>query len=96
MAYVRKTSRKTRSNAGVKRGPRKAKVLSTGNIVVVNSGGVAHVEAPRVPKGRGRAVGPLFIGPLRPQNTRKARKTRSNAGVKRGPRHFPRNTGLFM
>ena len=31
----------------------------------------------------GVEYGPMFIGPLRPQNTRRARKTRSNAGVKR-------------
>lgn len=77
------SQRKKRSNAGIKRGPRKAKTLAPSNVIVVNNGGVAHVEAPRVPKGRGRAVGPMFIGPLRPQNTRKVRKTRSNAGVKR-------------
>jgi len=86
MAYVRKTNRKVRSNAGIKRGPRKSKVLAPSNVIVVNNGGVAHIEAARVPKGRGRAVGPMFIGPLRPQNTRKERKTRSNAGILRGPR----------
>lgn len=83
MAYVRKTNRKTRSNAGIKRGPRKPKVVGPSNVIVVNNGGVAKIEAPTVPKGRGRTVGPMFIGPLRPQNTRRNRKTRSNAGVPR-------------
>jgi hypothetical protein len=90
------SNRKKRSNAGKKRGPRKAAVLKPTNVIVVNNGGVAKVMSPPKPKGRGRTVGPLFVGPLRPQNTRKVRKTRSNKGVKRGPRYLPRNTGLFM
>lgn len=89
------SQRKKRSNAGMKRGPRKAAVLKPTNVIVVNNGGVAKVMSPAKPKGRGRTYGPLFVGPLRPQNTRRSRKTRSNKGVKRGPRYLPRNTGLF-
>lgn len=89
MAYVRKTNRKIRSNAGIKRGPRKPKVVGPSNVIVVNNGGVAKIESPTVPKGRGRTVGPMFIGPLRPQNTRRNRKTRSNAGVARPNRVKP-------
>ena len=44
---------------------------------------------------RGREYGPMFIGPLRRENTRRHRKVRSNKGVRRGPRHFPRSTNLF-
>ena len=82
------SQRKVRKNAGVKRGPRKARVLGPTNVIVVRNGGVANVVAARGPKKtRGRTYGPMFIGPLRPQNTRRARATRSNKGVKRGPRN---------
>lgn len=81
------STRKVRSNKGVKRGPRKARMIDPTNVIVVNSGGVANVVAPRMPKKTaGRTYGPRFVGPLRPQNVRRARATRSNKGVKRGPR----------
>jgi hypothetical protein len=77
-------NRKVRKNAGVKRGPRKARVLGPTNVIVVRNGGVANVVAARGPKKtRGRTYGPMFVGPLRPQNTRRSRKTRSNKGVAR-------------
>ena len=82
--------RKTRSNKGIKRGPRKARVLAPTNIVVVNSGGTANVvAAPGPKKTAGRTHGPMFIGPLRPQNVRSNRKVRSNAGVARPNRVKP-------
>lgn len=72
------STRKVRKNAGVKRGPRSLGLnslfASPNNVVVV---------APGPKKTRGRTHGPMFIGPLRPQNTRRSRKTRSNAGVPR-------------
>ena len=60
-------TRKVRSNKGVKRGPRVAPVVAPTNIVMVNAGGVAHVQA--APKARRVAAGP--------------RKPRSNKGTKR-------------
>jgi hypothetical protein len=60
-------TRKVRSNKGVKRGPRVAPVMAPTNVVMVNAGGVAHVQA--APKARRVTVGP--------------RKPRSNKGTKR-------------
>ncbi len=81
------TNRKVRKNAGVKRGPRKARMIGPSNVVIVNSGGMASVvAAPGPKKTRGRTYGPMFVGPLRPQNTRRNRKVRANKGAKRGPR----------
>ena len=78
------SQRKVRKNAGVKRGPRKARVMRPTNVIVVNAGGMANVVAARGPKmTRGRTYGPRFVGPLRPQNTRRSRKVRSNKGVAR-------------
>lgn len=78
------SNRKVRKNAGIKRGPRKARVMRPTNVIVVNAGGMANVVAARGPKKtRGRTYGPMFVGPLRPQNTRRNRKVRSNKGVAR-------------
>lgn len=76
------SNRKVRSNKGVARKPT---VMGNG-VIVVNSGGVAHVHAAPKYRGSGRTVGPAFIGPLRPQNKRASRKVRSNKGVSRGHR----------
>lgn len=79
------SSRKVRSNKGSKRGPRPPVTMGNG-VIVVNSGGVANVHAAPKYRGKGRSYGSMFVGPLRPQNTRKVRATRSNVGVARGGR----------
>lgn len=74
------SGRKVRSNAGMKRGPRKPLVLPPNAVIMANAGGVVHVmNAPKY-RGSGRTYGPMFVGPLRPKNVRRARATRSNAG----------------
>ena len=102
------SQRKKRTNAGIKRGPRKPKVLAPTNVIVVNNGGVAHVAAPpkqrktRSNKGVKRGPrGTVIVAPinnglgLAGMKIVGQRKTRSNKGVKRGPRWMPRNTNLF-
>ena len=80
--------RKPRSNKGM---PRK-KMLKTSNIIIVGPGGNAHVHTAAPRKAVKNMYGNTHVGGRSIFTTR---KVRSNKGVKRGPRHFPRNTGLF-
>ena len=73
-------ARKVRSNKGVKRGPRKARVVAPGAVIQVNNGGVAHVH---VAKPRPNGYGNTTIGG---KSIFATRKVRSNKGVKRGTR----------
>ncbi len=86
------STRKPRSNKGVKRGPRVAPIIGDRNIILINAGGVGHVKKARKTrsnKGRSRptktpeAAVRNFFAMVEPK---KPRKTRSNKGKKRGPR----------
>lgn len=93
------STRKPRSNKGVKRGPRVAPIIGNRNVILINNTGVGHVKKPRKTrsnKGTRRMVGPvLAANNMGLAKLFRQRKTRSNKGVKRGPRYFPRNTNLF-
>lgn len=101
------STRKVRSNKGVKRGPRVAPMIGSNNVILVNNSGVGHVgktrkrtygpRKPRSNKGVRRTVGPVLVANnMGLAKLFRERKPRSNKGTKRGPRYFPRNTNLFM
>ena len=85
------STRKPRSNKGVKRGPRVAPIIGDRNVILINAGGVGHVKkARKVRSNKGRSR-PTKTPEAAVRNffamvERKPRKTRSNKGVKRGPR----------
>ncbi len=100
------STRKVRSNKGVKRGPRVAPLIGNRNVILINNTGVGHVKKARKTRSNaGVRRGPRGtvyrnvlnngLG-LAAMKIVGQRKTRSNKGVKRGPRYFPRNTNLFM
>ena len=100
-----KMMRTKRSNAGKKRGPRagvKAGMLpalfaspkaSTSPIGL--AGMKIMMRRGRPAKARRHVVTPGSPMGLAGMKIMMARKKRTNAGMKRGPRHFPKNTGLF-
>lgn len=95
--------RKTRSNKGVKRGPRKPQMIQSGNVIMANQGGIVHVHHhkvrnPRSNKGVKRGPRAMMYGNTRvgKHSIFHQRKVRSNKGMKRGPRSLPRNWSLFQ
>lgn len=85
------STRKPRSNKGVKRGPRVAPIIGPSNVILVNVTGTGHVKkARKVRSNKGRSR-PTKTPEAAVRNffamvERKPRKTRKNKGIKRGPR----------
>jgi hypothetical protein len=103
-----KMVRKVRSNRHVKRGTRAG--VHAGNLARLYASPKASMSpiglaGMKIMKRRGRPVrASMVVARVSPgspmglagMKIMMARKMRRNKGMKRGPRHFPKNAGLFM
>jgi len=89
--------------AGMKIMKRRGRPARAAMVVArVSPGSPMGLAGMKIMKRRGRPMRAAAMGAsvspigLAGMKIMMARKRRANAGMKRGPRHFPKNTGLFM